>query len=196
VPDSGSPGNQVDKVIAASGSALAGAKLIACWSIGAYDGITRSVFKTALTKSQVAEVLSLNLGGASSTTFQGEVTENDFQISVVHQGIRNACWPILCGRIDKESEACRVTTYVDIAPSSKVFITKLLCVPVVIGSVLLMCFDWNPVTVLAFCFPLFGILFVRLGKFIGKADEKKLLGLMESIDSKSKPLINLPKSTE
>ena len=161
------------------------ARLIACWCVGAYDGVTRSVFKTDLTKSEIAEVLSHNLGGTSSTTYQGEVTENEFRISVAHEGMRNAWWPILCGRIDKESDSCRVTTHFDIAPSSKVFTSKLLCVPLVLGSVLLMCFDWNPVTILAFCFPVIGILIVRLGKFIGKADEKKLLGLMESIHSGS-----------
>ncbi len=185
MPDPASPGNQVETVIAMSGSALACARLIACWCVGAYDGISRSAFKTDLTKSEIAEVLSHNLGGASSTTYEGEVTESEFRISVVHKGMHNAWWPILCGRIDKESDVCRVTTYFDIAPSSKVFTSKLLCVPLVIGSILLMCFDWNPVTVLAFCFPAFGILLVRLGKFIGKADEAKLLGLMESIHSRS-----------
>lgn len=183
--DPASPGNQVDTVIAMSGGALAVTRLIACWCVGAYDGVSRSVFKTDLTKSEVAEVLTGHLGGASSTIYQGEVTEHEFRISVAHKGMHNAWWPILCGRIDKESDGCRVTTYFDIAPCGKVFASKLLCAPLVIGSVLLMCFDWNPVTILAFCFPVFGILFVRLGKFIGKADEQKLLGLMESIHSGS-----------
>ncbi len=185
MPDPASPGNQVDTVIAMSGSALACVRLIACWCVGAYDGTTRSAFKTDLTKSEVAEVLSSNLGGSSLTTYQGDVTENEFRISVAHKGMHNAWWPILCGRIDKELDGCRVTTYFDIASSSKVFTSKLLCAPLVLGSVLLMCFDWNPVTILAFCFPVFGILLVRLGKFIGKADEARLLGLMESIHSRS-----------
>ncbi len=181
MPDSESPRNQDNMLIPLSGSAVAGARMVACWCAGVYDGTTRNVFKTDLTKSEVADVLTRNLGGTSVTTYQGEVTENEFCISVVHKGIHNAWWPILYGRIDKEPTGCRVTTHFDIAPSSKVLTTKWLCGSVVFASVLLMCFDWNIVTIWAFFLPMFGVLLVRLGRNIGKADETKLLGLMESI---------------
>ncbi len=181
MPDSESPRNQDNMLIPLSGSAVAGARMIACWCAGVYDGTTRKVFKTDLTKSEVADVLTHNLGGTSVTTYQGQVTESEFSISVVHKGIHNVWWPVLCGRIDKEPTGCRVTTHFDIAPSSKVFTTKWLCGSVVFASVLLMCFDWNIVTIWAFFLPVIGVLLVRLGRYIGKADEAKLLGLMESI---------------
>jgi len=185
VPDSDPPRNQNNALIPLSGSAVAGARMFACWCAGVYDGTTRKVFKTDLTKSEVAAVLTLNLGGTSPTSFQGEVTDNEFRISVVHKGTHNAWLPVLCGRIDRGSVGCRVVTHFDIAPSSKVFTTKWLCGSVIFASVLLMCFDWNVVTIWAFFLPVFGVFLVRLGRHFGKADEKKLLGLMESIHASS-----------
>lgn len=196
MPDSGSPGNQVDKVIAASASALAGARLVACWCVGAYDGTTRSVYKFDLAKVDVSRVLVGNFGNGLGILYGGHVTENEFDISVWHDGIQNPCSPVLFGRIEKDGDGCRVTTHFDIAPSSKVFLSKVLCAPIVLGSILLMCFDWNPLTVLAFCFPLFVIPLIRLGKFLGKADEAKLLLLMDRVSEPDAAYHYLPRARE
>lgn len=196
MPDSGSSGNEVDKVIAMSGNALAGARLIACWCIGAYDGTTRSTYKFDLPKADVARVLTGKLGNGMAVLYGGHITENEFDISVGHEGFQNPCWPVLYGRIEKDGNGCRVTTHFDIAPSSKAFLTKLLVAPVVIGSILLMCFDWNPLTVLAFFVPLIIIALIRWGKFLGKADEAKLLLLMDAVTDPTAAMHYLPRSTE
>jgi hypothetical protein len=90
-------------------------------------------------------------------------------------------------KIDEESDGCRITTHFDISPFTKVFMTFWLCGAVVCAGGALMgiflgrtnhtieeiCF--------ALCFPLVGILLPRLGQLIGKIDEAKLLGLLESV---------------
>ena len=177
-----------NRQIASSNSLVARTRRFACWCVDAYDGTEQPSMRVSLTRAEVFSILSQRVKRFFFEKYYGTVTESAFQISAGHVWFANPHWPILYGRIDEESDGCKITTHFDISPLTKVFSALWLCFALAGVTIELM--DWmlrgrthNYLFTLSF--PLLGIFIFRLSRLIGKIDEVKLLNLLQTIKTQS-----------
>ncbi|MBS2007628.1 MAG: hypothetical protein JST01_11340 [Cyanobacteria bacterium SZAS TMP-1] len=164
----------------------------ALWCIGAYDSANRWTLESRLSSAEIEATLLPLVNSNIFGKYQGRVSRSGFEISIFHWWVHNSWWPILYGKVeeipgfDGRSGGCKITTYLQVRPITLWFMATFMVFAVFIAiTSLWQNFAVEHRTTLAVCFPLFfpiyGIGLARFCRLMSKADEPKLMEIVERL---------------